>query len=218
MLFDGSDVGLGSLVVDAFARIGPNDILLSFTAPASVPGIAGTVDDSDIVRFTATTLGANTAGSFTPYFDGSDVGLTTTSEDVDAVELLPDGRVLLSFTGSVSVPGASGTDADILAFTPSSFGAATAGTWAMYFDGSDVGLTTTGEDVDAMAVAGSGAIYLSTQGGFSVPGRSGANDDVFVFSPSSLGTNTAGTYSVGLYFDGSLHGLGANDVNAIDLP
>jgi hypothetical protein len=51
-----------------------------------------------------------------------------------------------------------------------------------------------------------------------VTGTSGADEDVFVFTPSSLGATTTGTYSPTLHFDGSLYGLGANDVSAIDLP
>jgi hypothetical protein len=42
--------------------------------------------------------------------------------------------------------------------------------------------------------------------------------DVFVFTPSSLGSTTLGTFPSALFFDGSLYGLGSNDVFAIDLP
>ena len=34
------------------------------------------------------------------YFDGSDVGLTATAEDVDALELLTNGNLLLSTEGA----------------------------------------------------------------------------------------------------------------------
>jgi hypothetical protein len=47
---------------------------------------------------------------------------------------------------------------------------------------------------------------------------SGADEDVFVFAPTSLGNATAGTYSPTLYFDGSAFGLATNDLSAIDLP
>ena len=48
-----------------------------------------------------------------------------------------------------------GKDEDVLAFTPTSLGDVTSGSWAMYFDGSDVGLAeTSGEDVDALDVVG----------------------------------------------------------------
>jgi myo-inositol-hexaphosphate 3-phosphohydrolase len=216
--FDGSDVGLAGAAVDAFAVLSPTEILLSFTDALSLPGVAGTVDDSDIVRFTATSLGGQTAGSFALYFDASDVGLSTGDEDVDACEVLADGRLLVSTTGASSVPGVSGQDEDLLLFTPTSLGPATAGTWSLYFDGSDVGLSSSDEDVDAAAIDGTGRLCLSTTGAFAVTGRSGADEDVFVFTPSSTGPSTAGSFSPTLRFDGSLYGLGSNDVVAVDVP
>jgi 6-phosphogluconolactonase (cycloisomerase 2 family) len=216
--FDGSDVGLGSLRLDAFSWLDQDSLLLSFDAPGIVPGIAGTVDDSDVVRFDASSLGADSAGGFSIYVDGSDVGLALDAHDVDAVELLPNGHVLLSTVGSVSVSGVAAVDEDLLELT-GTFGPTTTGTLSMYFDGSDVGLSTTaGEDVEAAAVDAAGKIYLSTADLFSVPGVSGADEDVFVFTPSSLGPVTSGTFSPTLYFDGSAYSLSANDVFAIDLP
>jgi hypothetical protein len=82
-----------------------------------------------------------------------------------------------------------------------------------------VGLSSSSsEDVDGVAVDGAGQIHLSTTGSFSVSGVSGADEDVFVFTPTSLGATTAGTFSPTLFFDGSLHGLSGNDIYAIDLP
>jgi hypothetical protein len=216
--FDGSDVGLASTAIDGLAVLGPSELLLSFTDPVSVPGIPGTVDDSDVVKFTATSLGAQTTGSFTLYFDGSDVGLSTSDEDVDAIELAPGGGLLVSTTGAVSVPGVSAQDEDLLLFTPTSLGSTTAGSWALHFDGSDVALTSSDEDVDAVAVDAGARILLSTTGSFSVAGRSGADEDVFAFVPSTTGPVTAGSFASVLVFDGSLYGLGGNDVVAIDVP
>jgi len=218
LAFDGSDVGISALRIDAFSWVDATSLLLSFDSAGTVPGITGTTDDSDVVHFTATSLGANTLGTFSPYFDGSDVGLTTSGEDVDAVELLPGGNILVSTVNSVAVTGVAGEDEDLLQFVPTTLGPTTAGTFSLYFDGSDVELTASGEDVDAAAVDSSGKIYLSTTGNFAVTGASGVDEDVFVFTPSSLGATTAGSYSPTLYFDGSGHGLAANDVFAIDLP
>jgi len=218
LAFDGSDVGLANFRIDAFSWLSTTSLLLSFDASGAVPGVPGKVDDSDIVRFTSTSLGTDTAGTFSLYFDGSDVGLTVAGEDVDAAELLPNGHLLLSTTNTVAVTGVAGEDEDLLEFTPTSIGPSTSGTFSLYFDGSDVELTAAGEDVDAAAVDALGRIYLSTFNGFSVPGISGQDEDVFVFTPSALGTTTAGTFSPMPYFDGSAFGLAANDVFAIDLP
>ncbi len=216
LAFDGSDVGLAAFRIDAFSWVTATSLLLSFDTPGTVGGVA--FDDSDIVLFTASSLGQATAGTLTLYFDGSDVGLTTNAEDVDAVELLPNNHLLVSTLNTATTTSVGGEDEDLLEFTPTSIGTNTAGAFALYFDGSDVGLTATGEDVDAAAVDATGKVYLSTLSNFSVTGISGADEDVFVFTPTSTGTNTAGNYSSTLYFDGSTHGLGGNDLFAIDLP
>jgi len=216
--FDGSDVGLGDFVLDAFAFLNETELLLSFSDPGSVPGIAGTVDDSDIVKFTATSLGENTAGTFSLYFDGSDVGLTTSAEDIDALEILPDGRLLISTRGVVSVTGVSGEDVDLLAFTPTSLGPNTLGSWALFFDGSQASLSGGGgEDVDGIAVDAQGKLHITTTGSFAVPGLSGRDEDVFVFTPSAPGSST-GIYASQYFFDGSAFGLSSQDLTDIALP
>lgn len=212
LYFDGSDVGLANFTIDAFSIVSPTELLLSFTNAGTVPGIASTVDDSDIVKF------STTSGSFSLYFDGSDVGLSSSSEDIDAIELLSNGHLLVSTEGSFGVPGASGADEDIIDFTVGTLGAATTGTWSLYFDGSDVALSASTEDIDGLALNGAGQIYLSTGGSFSVLGLSGADEDVFAFTPTSLGAVTAGSFGPGLVFDGSAFGLGSNDIFAIELP
>ena len=114
--------------------------------------------------------------------------------------------------------GLSGRDEDISAFTPTSLGQNTAGTWVRYFDGSDVSLgSSSSEDIYALAVDATGEIYLSTQGDFSVAGVSGHDEDVFVFTPFSLGSSTAGTFATTLFLDGSAYGLSSNDIYGIDL-
>jgi hypothetical protein len=89
----------------------------------------------------------------------------------------------------------------------------------MYFDGSDVGLNTSStEDVDGVDVTDDGAIYLTTLGNFSVNGVSGAMEDIFVCTPTSLGNTTACTFSSALFFDGSIWGLAGNNVDAVGFP
>jgi hypothetical protein len=130
------------------------------------------------------------------YFDGSDVELTRGEEDVDAIGLAPDGRLLLSTLGRFRVSGVSGNDEDLLVFDHTSLGANTSGSWAMYFDGSDVSLTRPREDVWGTWIDRvSGEIYLTTRGYFSVPGANGFGSDIFVCDPGSLGTSTSCTYS-----------------------
>jgi hypothetical protein len=119
----------------------------------------------------------------------------------------------------VKVTGVSGQDEDILAFTPTTLGSTTAGTWALYFDGSDVGLTANdAEDVKGLYVQetpGLPTLYLTTVGNFSVSGVSGANEDVLAFKPTGLGSTTAGSFGPGLALDGSLYGLSAFSIDGI---
>jgi len=192
---------------------------MSFNTTVMVNGL--TITPQDVVYFNATSLGSNTAGTFSMLLDGSSFGLDTTAEAIDSVSLSPQRRILISTTGNPSVPGVSGKDEDILIFTPAVldlYGNILSGTWGMYFDGSDVGLADTStEDVDALDVASNGNIYLSTLGDFAVPGLSGADEDVFVCVPNSIGDTTSCNYLPTLYFDGSAWGLASNDVDAINL-
>ncbi len=221
MILDGSDVGLSALAIDALARLSDGTILLSFADAGTVAGLTGgpsgtSVDDSDIVRFTPTSLGTTTAGSFSFYFDGSDVSLSTNNEDLDAVDVNASGQLILSTLGSFSVTGATGDGPDLVAFTPTSLGSVTAGSYSLYFDGSDVGLSAAAENVDASALMASGAILLSTDGNFSVPGLSGGDEDIFRFNPTTLGSTTAGSSS--MYLDLSTIGIAtAEDVAAIEI-
>ena len=217
LFFDGSDVGLTTVDVFAFYNLDANTILMSFNTSITLNGV--TFAPTDIAQFDATSLGATTAGTFSMYFNGVDVGLSVAAENIDALDVLPDGKVLISTVGNPTVTGVTGAaDEDILAFTPTTLGTTTSGTWALYFDGSDVGLADTGmEDIDALDVAPNGNIYLSTIGLFSVTGVSGDDEDVFVCTPSSLGSVTACTYSSVLYFDGSTWAQTSNDVDGFNL-
>jgi hypothetical protein len=201
LFFDGSDVGVGGSDLFAFSKVDSDTFLMSFSSALTLNGL--NVTPQDVVRFDATSLGSVTAGTFSMYLNGIDVGLDTTNENIDSVSLLSDGRVLISTTGGSSVPGIAGQDEDVLAFTPISLGDLTSGVWAMYFDGSDVGLAdVSGEDVDALDIDPNGNIYLSTLGDFGVPGVTGADEDVFICAPISIGDATSCNFSSTLYFDG----------------
>ncbi|HET6443307.1 MAG TPA: putative Ig domain-containing protein [candidate division Zixibacteria bacterium] len=208
MYFDGSDVGLGgsgSLDVDAFHFMDDGSILLSIVGSSMLPDV-GSVDDSDVVRFVPTTLGSDTAGTYEWYFDGSDVGLTDSGEDIDAIYFL-NGDLIVSTSGGFSVSGASGNDEDLFRFAPTTLGASTSGTWTQYFDGSDVGLGDS-SDEDTWGVwldEANGDVYLTTRGIYSVTGLSGESDDIYVCTPGPLGTTTSCTFN--LYLDGAAVGF-----------
>jgi hypothetical protein len=228
MCFNGADVGLTTTTegVDAFTFLPDGSVLVSTSGNYSVSStysVAGwgsggvlTGAGEDILRFTPNTMGDNTTGTWSVYFDGSDVGLSGSSENIDSISVLDDGRLLISTTGGAAVSGVSAADEDILAFSPGGLGGATWGSWSMYFDGSDVGLSTADEDVDAVFVgnwSSTPKIFISTRGNFAVTGNAGANEDVFAFQPTQVGSNTWGTFMPYMVLDGSYYGLANLDVD-----
>lgn len=127
---------------------------------------------------------------------------------------MADGTLLMSFNRKINIPGLGTVDqSDIVKFIPTQLGTATAGSFEWYFDGSDVGLSKAGEEIDAIALDTTGRLVISTKGSFSVDNLSGKDEDLFVFNATSLGVETAGAWE--LYFDGSDIDLtkGSEDVN-----
>jgi hypothetical protein len=225
--------------VDAIKVVDADTFYLSFklTTTISIPpaGPAGdlTVADEDVVKFDA--------GAWSLYFDGSTLGLAAGNEDVDAFEILPNGNIIISADDDgVDVPGVTGEDdEDLLQCVPTlniPGTAVTACAWSLYLDGSDIGLTAAGEDVDGVAVEITGPvvdIYLSTNNGFSASGGlglTGGGDDVWVcrnrtntgsaassaMTSSCPGPTPSAGDNYSLYYNGA--GLAANDLDAFDLP
>jgi subtilisin family serine protease len=216
LVVDGSDLGLAATDIDALAVLDPETFLLSFSTPVMLPRI-GSVDDSDIVRFHATALGSTTTGRFAMYFDGSDVGLTAAAQDIDAIETLTGGRLLISTRRATRVGRLAVSASDVVRFRPSSLGRTTRGKWSLYFDGSDARLGALAENLDGVALLG-GYFYISTAGPFSVSGLAGDDDDIFRCQPTSLGLVTSCSFTPDLFVDGSGVGLAPTDVDAIDFP
>ncbi|MEI2691376.1 MAG: hypothetical protein V9H69_17390 [Anaerolineae bacterium] len=102
--------------------------------------------------FTPTALGAVTSGTWSLYFDGSDVGLNTTNNEDVVGAWIDDatGDIYLTTLGAFSVSGVSGDGADIFICTPGSLGSTTSCTFSMYWDGSANGFA--GEVVDGMSI------------------------------------------------------------------
>ena len=209
IVFDGSAHGLPK-DVDALAILGDGSWLLSPDAPLkNLPGIgSATVDDSDIVRYVPAT------GQYSWYFDGSDVGLTTAAEDIDALAVLPDGDLLISALGAVAVPGVSAADEDVLRFDGATGSNTTSGAWSLYIDGSD--LSSELGSVDGLAVNGSN-VYLSAADAVTLGGQSMAPGDVFACAGLTPGDTTR-CASLSRFWQGTAAGLAAGaDVDALEL-
>jgi hypothetical protein len=205
LLFDGSTRGLAEEDVDALARLADGRLLLSLDSPVkNLPGLgAVAVDDSDVVSYNPAT------GLYAWYFDGSDVGLTTTAEDIDALALLPDGRLLLSTTGALKVTGLTAADEDVVAFNGTLGSNTTSGTWSLYFDGTDLPNLS---DIDAIAYSPGGGsapalVLFSADAAATLNGIAMSAGDVMACLPISLGSNT--NCEISRYWQATANGFAA---------
>lgn len=178
--------GLASLPAEESGER-PTQFLMSFTEPGPVPGIAGKVDDADIVRFTADSLGEDTAGTFELFLDGSDVGLVAPGEDIDDIEVEPaDEGVDLYLSTTVGFSAESGPHRlegrsdDVFVCRGAMTGATSAcAGLELAFDGSAVRLP--GIDAfafDGLGNTGEGAAFFSTGGPFAVATGTGSSSDL----------------------------------------
>ena len=105
LFLDGSAEGIGRAAdLTAFHVQDEDNILLAFKTPKRI-GNLKKVDDSDIVHFDRT---ASPGSAFSFFFDGSDVGLETDDESIDAMGFNPaDGRLVISTDGDVGNHAAS---------------------------------------------------------------------------------------------------------------
>jgi hypothetical protein len=199
LYFDASDVGIGSSDLDAFHVRADGSVLMSFSSAVSIPGLTGgpdgtTIDDSDVILFSPVNTGEDTAGSFSFFLDGSDIDLTANGEDIDGLYEFSDGTLGISTTGSISVGAlASGGDEDVHLFTPATTGSVTTGAWTtVHFDGSDIGLTSSGDDLSAISFDFNGDLLYSTVGTNSMPGSDDEDIDRFAgtYGPTTSGTAT----------------------------
>lgn len=189
------------------------EVYLSAAGNGTVAGLAFT--GGDILHY------VRASNSWEMLFDASDVGL---AGNVSAFSFMPDGSILLTFTASVNVPGVGAvTPMDVVRFTPTSLGNVTAGSFAWYFDGSDVGLAAASEKIDSLSffqtTAGSRRLRISTVGVAKVTGDTGAtvtaqDEDILLFIIENPGSVTTGRWSATLHLDGSvIPGMAVEDVN-----
>jgi hypothetical protein len=189
MFFDGSAEGVSNQSdLTAFHVEDDDNILMAFKTPKKIGGLKK-VDDSDIVHFDRTAPNANSAFSF--YFDGSDVGLTTDDESIDAIGFDAAGRLIISTDGDYSVPMSgggtlSGVDADLIVFNGTT-GPNTSGDFELYFDGASAGFNTPQEDIWGVWIdTNTDELYLTTRGDYSVGPLTGLGTDILVCEPAGF--------------------------------
>jgi hypothetical protein len=102
---------------------------------------------------------------------------------------------------------------DLLAFTFTSLGANTSGSWALYYDGTKAGLKN--QNVDATWVDPINAdVYLSVDKNFNLDGVKGDPGTVFICDPDTPAPITACNYSI--YWDAGAAGIPKN-IEGIDI-
>jgi hypothetical protein len=109
----------------------------------------------------------------------------------------------LSLTGNQTVGGVASADEDILRFDGKS--------WSLFFDGSDVGVGSA--NLFAFSILDSDTLLMSFDRAVTVNGLTINPQDIAYFNATSLGSVTAGTFS--MLFDGSKFGL-ASTAEKID--
>ena len=239
--FDASEHGLGAHNINAFdfdateeawvtSTMLDSPIYMSFVQNRiRVPGVASPVLAHDVVKFQPTTT-TTTGGSFEMYFDGSDVGLSTTAEQIDSLTVwtpedfgstdvsVPDdctaGLLFISTVGLYRVPAADGSSlvgrgSDILVFCATNLGLDTAGFWFKGFDGVAAGFQPLGA-LRNVSVHGFEAVAPTSVGGWEME---------FSFSttaPFTIGAfagqpNVVYLYETGTGIEGTFRDLNYDD-------
>ncbi len=131
LYFDGSDVGLSSDEgLDGVSELPDGRLIISVHCTGQIPGVSGNNEPEDLLAFTPITTGSHTTGTWTRFFDGSDVHLGSGHENVDGVSVDDNGTTIHLSTSSLFwVPGLVGFSRDIFTFEASGLGSNTAGTY-----------------------------------------------------------------------------------------
>lgn len=144
----------------------PPMLELSTLGSFAPPGLAGTADDADVLRWDGTSFTRTVDAGSAPY------GLPA-SADVDAFERTGTTSFLVSFDTNTSVPGLGTVqDEDVVRWDGTR--------WSVWFDGTAAGLTSDALDVDAIALR-DGLLWFSTVGATKVPGVAGTPDDADLY-------------------------------------
>lgn len=213
MHFDASDVGLrGNLV--AFS--GDEYLLLTYATRQNVTDV-GPVKPQDVLQFYAQSLGEDTAGYFMMRARGSNVGLTTTAESIDALALGSSSyRIDLSTKGNARLPMAVGSLTaqrdDVLVLDGDSSGEITGGAWSSTLDGQAMGIR--GANLIGLSEGNRQVwgYYLMYDRAVTLGGVTYQPNDV-IFCGGTEGVPTCETYE--LVFDGAL--VGPHKIDALEV-
>lgn len=163
-----ADWFVGSVNIDAVTRLGNTWLVSTADTETTLSGL--TVLDGDIVALNPD------SGSASIWFNE---GLFGTDEDLDALDLWPDGRVLLSTTTAAVLGGLTFAAGDLALYDPRTNLAALYWRAADWFLGSP--------NTDAVAHLANGDLLLSTTSdGTTTGGLSFLDGDILRFDGSAL--------------------------------
>ncbi len=154
MLLDLSDLGIKGNITNLAGGWRNSDfLLLGFAGNVTLPGVQRVVTPWDVVKFDPSNVGDNTAGTFEAWWAGSNHGLTTAAEKLDAIDWpnwSGSARLFTSTGGTAAVNGGGPkplklADEDVGRWGPTEI-------WASIVDQSTVaGMAT--EDVIGLSVS-----------------------------------------------------------------
>jgi len=177
-----TDLGIKGANLMDFEVLSNGDVLFVIDRKKTLAGIADQVTPRDVIRYHASD------GSLTIELKGSDIGLTKSSEDIDAVAYdTANGHLIISTYGTATFSNnLKVQDRDLVAIV--------GGVPTLFFDGDQVGMKSSDEDIGAASLwegdpnASERNLYLVTKGSFhvsSVNSLSGKKSDIFGCSPGT---------------------------------
>lgn len=181
LYFEGSDVGLIGEAenVDGISVLADGRMVISTAGTAQAPGVAAR--DEDLLIFVPSSLGADTAGTWGVYIDGSDIGLDDSGdEDVNALALNAAGEVYLSTQGAWAAGAVEGTGVDIFTCRPGLTGALTQCEVSLFWRGADADLAA--GSIDALSILPVEGVELAPRNDASV---SDPAEDTFDDAPDA---------------------------------
>lgn len=209
MVYDGSVRGTVKNIA-AFDQNWWGSWLLVFGANQVIPGL-GTATPRDIVLFIPNNASSYPlgAGTYDWYLRGADIGLTTSAENIDALQLDSNG-VYISTAGAASVgPGNSikAQDEDVLLCVRNGITCDWQAT--LVLDGSTIpGMTP--EDVGGLSIGPmNGNYYVTLPGAFNVGGVKGNGKSILSLRPDggSWIVKNVDWLAPGMTFPSNLDGL-----------
>ena len=179
LFFDGTSRGLGNSGQDVDAISVVSGTLYFSTGLSTSPtGPTGPADDSDVYSWSGSAVAR--------VWSATANGLPATA-NVDGLIWTDATHLDLSFSADTTAPTVGAVqDEDVVQFD--------AGTWSVFFDGTAHGMTSVGQDLDAISFAGTTTppppppppgqptLYLSTAGNSNPPGAGGTADDADIYS------------------------------------